>query len=127
WRKKDDAVQEGLVNVSVKVVFKFIKEIQMYKPENTREEITNFLNELAAIHEGLSTLSGSSFSKLTRFNQYQLKTNPKDLLWAHVLQYQCNIQSDGAIEDPAALNVDYDNVKNNNAFMERKKFNLIHK
>ena len=127
WKKKDDAVQEGLVNVTVKVIFKFTKEVEMYQPQNTRQEVKTFIDSLNAIHDGLKEISGGGFSKLIRYNQYQEKTKPKDLLWVQVLQYQCNIQSDGAIEDPNALHIDYDDVKNNNAFMERKKFNLIHK
>lgn len=128
WGKKDvGGIQEGVVNFSVKVVFQFTNETEMFIPMNGRLELTTFLNNLSTLNDSLIAMSGTSFSKPVRFNEYQEKTNPKDLLWVHVMQYQCNVQSDGAIADPDALNVDYADVKDNNAFMDRKKFNHIHK
>jgi hypothetical protein len=127
WKDKDDTVQIGTLTVSFKIIFQFVKEAEFINLAiDGRGEIYGFLNRLETLHQGIITISGATFNKFRRFNQYQANSNPKDLRWIQVLQYQCNVLSDASPPDPA-LDLDFDNVKNNNSFMERKKFNLIHK
>ena len=125
WRDKADDLQIGAVTLNVKVIFQFQKEEELLRLTSRTEVIAN-LEFLESIHQNITAITGSTFNKFRRFNQYHLNTNPKELLWIHVMQYQCNIQSDAGTPDPA-LDIDLDNLKNNNSFMERKKFNLIHK
>lgn len=127
WRQKeaDSEMQIGEVTLSVKVIFQFQKEEQILLVD-TRTEVSDFLQFLDSIHGFITGMTGSMFNKFIRFNQYHQSTKPADLLWIHVLQYQCNIHSDASTPD-SDLAVDFDSLKNNNAFMERKKFNLIHK
>ncbi len=127
WKNMTETVQIGLVNLSVKYAHRFTSESEMMTGDVPRTEIRDCLNTLQLIHDELNGTSGTSFSVLTRFNQYQRKTNPADLLWVNVIQYQCNIQSNGAIDSPELLITDFTDVRNNNAFLERKQFNLIHK
>ncbi len=93
WKNMNESVQIGLVNLTVKYAHRFTSESEMMTGDVLRVEIRECLNALQVIHERLGGVSGSSFSVLTRFNQYQRKTNPTDLLWVNVIQYQCNIQS----------------------------------
>lgn len=127
WKDRDRDFQMGLVNLTVKYAHRFTSESEMMAGNTPRQEIKDCLQTLQLIHERLNKVSGSSFSALTRFNQYHRKTNPKDLLWVNVIQYQCNIQSNGKIDSPDVLITDFDDVRNNNDFLQRKKFNLLHK
>ncbi|QQR95607.1 MAG: hypothetical protein IPJ93_02380 [Bacteroidota bacterium] len=127
WRDVDDDLQMGVVNISLKMIFQFSTEEEIITiPGEGRAEVIKILNLIEEYHTMITNLSGDSFNKLRRFNQYQLPINPKNLYWIHVLQYQCNIRSDSHTPD-ASLDLDFDSVKNNNAFMERRKLNLIHK
>lgn len=127
WKTRPDGVQIGTVNIAVKFAFQFKNEAELISTTLARPEVTECLNNLLSLHTAIDLTGGASFSQMMRYNQYQQKTNPKDLLWVQVLQYQCNIQSNGVIDAPLALIIDYNDVKDNNAFMDRKKFNKIHK
>ncbi len=127
WKDMDNEKQIGLVNLTVKYAHRFTSESEMRSGNMPREEIRVSLQTLQALHEKLNKVSGGTFSALTRFNQYHRKTNPKDLLWVNVIQYQCNIQSNGGIDSPETLSTDFEDIRNNNLFLERRKFNIIHK
>lgn len=126
WREYQ-SYQMGVVCVSVKLVFQFKSEGQWLAMNAAKNEVSTCLNYLDEIHVALDKQHGSSFSELRRFNQYQVQTNPKDLLWVHVIQYMCNIQSNGNIDNPNNLDIAYDDIQNTNAFLERHRFNLLHK
>ncbi|MFI5218246.1 MAG: hypothetical protein ACHQNT_02070 [Bacteroidia bacterium] len=125
WRDKG-LIQIGEVTLTVKVIFQFQKEAEILIEGTVRTEVTENLILLETIHQSITGMTGSTFNQFIRFNQYHLSTKPFDLLWIHVMQYQCNIHSDASTPAPA-LDVDYINLKDNNSFMERRKFNLIHK
>lgn len=127
WKDLDPSTQIGLVNVTVKYAHRFTSESEMRNGNSPRDEIRDCLQIMQDFHDLLSNVGGTSFSQLKRFNQYQRKTNPKDLLWVNVTQYQCNIQSNGAIDSPELLITDFTDIRNNNAFLERRRFNMIHK
>lgn len=127
WWDKNPDLQEGLVNVSIKLVYKFRNEADAYTAIKVRDEAIAFMDLLTQIHEAIKAIRGSSFSKLLRYNQYFLKTKPEYYHWIQVMEYQCNIQSDESIEDVETVNIDYDFIRNSNDYMERRKFNLIHK
>jgi hypothetical protein len=127
WKDRDMFSQIGLVNITIKYAHRFKSESEMIAGNSPRQEIQDCLQILQTIHGQLNKISGSSFSAFTRFNQYHQKTNPKDLLWVNVIQYQCNIQSNGGIDSPELLITDFDDVRNNNVFLERRKYNLMHK
>jgi hypothetical protein len=126
WQGDED-VQKGVLTISFKIIFQFQdeKEFTSLSPLGRTEVITN-LDLIETIHQAILGIAGETFNQFRRFNQYQANSNPKDLRWVQVIQYQCNIHSDASLPDPP-LDLDFDDVKNNNAFMERKKFNLIHK
>lgn len=127
WRDIDEELQVGVVNISLKLIFQFTKEEEIIIVTGEgRTEVIEILQRIEEYHNMVTEMTGEGFNKLRRFNQYQLPINPKNLYWIHVLQYQCNIKSDSNKPD-AALDLNFDDVKNNNAFMERRKFNLIHK
>ena len=127
WRDKSPDLQEGLVNVSVKLVYKFQSESDNYTAIKVRNEAVDFLQLLYDLNNILIAIRGESFSKLVRYNQYLLKTKPEYFHWIQVMEYQCNIQSDCRIENPEVVNIYYDEIQNSNIYMERRKFNLIHK
>jgi len=115
------------VTLAIKIVFRFDLEHDFLKIEaGGRKEVREYLDFVKAVHDNLITVTSSSFNTLRRFNQYHLEVKSKDLLWVHELQYQCNIKSDDSSPDPA-LSLDYDNVKNNNCFLERRVFSSKHK
>ncbi|MEP7170368.1 MAG: hypothetical protein ABI855_13435, partial [Bacteroidota bacterium] len=94
WRDKDDTVQVGTLTVSFKIIFQFQKEEEFINlAPDGRGEVLDFLNNLELLHQAIITISGGTFNKLRRFNQYQGNSNPKDLRWVQVLQYQCNVYS----------------------------------
>lgn len=126
WRDKTAVVQIGEVTLTVKVIFQFLKEAEILLEGTVRTEVTENFQLLESIHQSITGMTGSMFNQFKRFNQYHLSTKPADMLWIHAMQYQCNILSDASTPAPA-LDVDYSNLKDNNAFMERRKFNLIHK
>jgi hypothetical protein len=126
WRDKTADLQIGEVTLNVKVIFQFQKEEEILQTGIVRSEVTDNLYLLENINGSITGMSGTTFNKFKRFNQYHLNTKPKDLLWIHVMQYQCNILSDAGTPEPA-LNIDYTKLKDNNSFMERRKYNLIHK
>ena len=127
WKDVTDDLQIGVVNISLKMIFQFQKEEEIITvPGDGRTEVNEILTLIEDYHHMITGMSGEGFNRLRRFNQYQLPINPKNLYWIHVLQYQCNVKSDSSAPD-ATLDLDFDSVKNNNAFMERRKFNLIHK
>lgn len=127
WKDKDREFQIGLVNLTIKYAHRFLSESEIMNCSQPRQEICDCLDTLQLIHEKLNKLRGETFSELTRFNQYHRKTNPKDLLWVNVIQYQCNIQSNGRIDSPDILITDFDDVRNNNVFLERRRLNIFHK
>ena len=127
WKDRDKDLQIGLVNLTIMYAHRFLSESELMTGNKPRQEICDCLDSLQVLHEKLNKAHGKSFSALTRFNQYHRKTNPKDLLWVNVIQYQCNIQSNGKIDSPDKLITDFDDVRNNNVFLERRKFNMIHK
>lgn len=127
WKDGATDFQIGLVNITLKYAHRFLSENEVMTGQQPRQEISECLGTLQIIHEKINKVQGSSFSALTRFNQYHRQTNPKDLLWVNVIQYQCNIQSNGLIENPDILITDFDDIRNNNEFMKRKKYNLLHK
>ena len=127
WKTRPDGVQLGIVNVTVKLAFQFIQEEQIITAMNGRQEVRDCLTTLFKLHDLLNLMHGTLFSQFRRYNQYHKDINPKDLIWQHILQYQCNIQDNGTIDEPNNLIIDINNVIDNNSFMERKKFNLIHK
>ncbi len=128
WKAMSATVQMGVVSVSVKFVYQFRQESQIINGNVTRQEVKDCLNTLFILHNQISgATNGTSFSKLTRFNQYHVRTKPNSMLWIHVLQYQCNIQSDNNIANPNVLTIDYTDILNNNYFMDRKRLDLIHK
>jgi len=126
WKDNAESPQIGTVTLAIKIVFRFELEHDFLKVEaGGRKEVRTNLDFVKSVHENLITVTGSSFNTLRRFNQYHLEVKSKELLWVQVLQYQCNIKSDDTSPD-AALSLDYDNVKNNNSFLERRKMNLTH-
>jgi len=128
WKALNALVQIGVVCVSVKFVYQFKSESQIINNSVSRQEVKDCLNTLFVIHNQIAgATNGTSFSRLTRFNQYHVRTKPNSMLWIHVLQYQTNIQSDNNIANPNALNIDYVDILNNNNFMDRKRQDLIHK
>lgn len=127
WRDKSPDLQEGLVNISMKFVYKFQSEADNYTAIKVRDEAVAFMQLINDVHSRIIGLRSGAFSKLLRYNQYQLKTKPEYFHWIQVVEYQCNIQSDGAIENPEVVNIDYDFIRNSNDYMERRKYNLIHK
>ena len=127
WRDKTPDVQEGLVNVSMKYVFKFTNEADNYTAIKIRDEALVNLALIRDIHDRISGIRSGAFSRLLRYNQYQLKTKPEYFHWIQVVEYQCNIQSDGGIADPENVNIDYEFIRSSNDYMERRKFDLIHK
>jgi len=128
WKAMSPTVQIGVVCVSVKYVYQFKQESQIINGNVTRQEVKDCINTLFAVNAQLNgATNGTSFSKLIRFNQYHVRTKPNSMLWVHVLQYQCNIQSDGAIANPGTLAIDYVDILNNNNFMDRIRQDLIHK
>ena len=126
WKDTGTGIQIGLVNIGVKYVHHFTKENELMQGSVPRHEVKECLDTLQLIHDKLKDLTGPSFSQMKRFNQYYKKTHPKDLLWEIVMQYQCNIQSDGLLASPITV-VDYNDIRNNNDFLERKEYNLMNK
>ena len=126
WKDNAD-FQLGLVNVSMKFVFKFTSEADNYTAIKVRDEAVVNLALIRDVHDRISEIRSGAFSRLLRYNQYQLKTKPEYFHWIQVVEYQCNIQSDGSIVDPENVNIDYDFISNSNVYMERRKFDLIHK
>lgn len=128
WKAMSPTIQLGVVCVSVKFAYQFKQENQIINGSASRQEVKDYLNTLFVLHNQISgATNGTSFSKLTRFNQYHVRTKPNSMIWTHVLQYQCNIQSDNNIANPNVLTIDYNDILNNNTFMDRKRFDLIHK
>ncbi len=127
WWDKIKDYQIGLVNVSVKTVFKFTNEADNYTAIKIRDEASQFLKVLEYLHDSIGKVRGQTFSRLLRYNQYQLKSKPEFYHWIQVMEYQCNVQSNGGIDDPENVYIDYDQIRNNNTYMERRKYNLIHK
>jgi len=127
WKEGDSDYQIGLVNLTVKYAHRFKSESELLTGNGLRDEIRECYANVQTMHERLDGVTSSSFSKLTRFNEYHQRTDPKDLLWVHVIQYQCNIQSNGAIASPELLITDFEDVKNNNVFLERRKLSMIYK
>lgn len=126
WKDNAD-FQLGLVNVSFKFVFKFTSEADNYTAIKVRDEAVVNLALIRDVHDRISEIRSGAFSRLLRYNQYQLKTKPEYFHWIQVVEYQCNIQSDGSIADPDNVNIDYDFIRSSNDYMERRKFDLIHK
>lgn len=127
WKDNVGSPQIGTVTLSIKIVFRFEVEQDFLKIEaGGRKEVRSYLDFVKVVHDNMTTVTGTSFNTLRRFNQYHLEVKSKELLWIQVLQYQCNIKSDDSAPDPA-LSLDYDNVKNNNSFLERRKVSLVHK
>lgn len=128
WKAMSPTVQMGVVCVSVKFAYQFKQENQIVNGSASRQEVKDCLNTIFVLHNLISgATNGTSFSKLTRFNQYHVHSNPSSLIWTHVIQYQCNIQSDNNIANPNTLTIDYVDILNNNYFMDRKRLDLIHK
>ena len=128
WKPMSPTVQIGVVSVSVKFVYQFTQESQIMNGNVTRQEVKDCLNTLYLVNKQIDGVTnGTSFSKLMRFNQYHVATKPNSLIWIHVLQYQCNIQSDNNIANPNVLNIDYVDILNNNNFMDRQRLDFIHK
>lgn len=123
WREYAGGYQMGVVCVSVKLVYQFKSEGQWLAMNAAKNEVSTCLSYLDEINAALYKQQGSSFSELRRFNQYQVKSDPKDLLWVHVIQYMCNIQSNGSIDNPNDLNIDYQDISNTNEFLERHRLN----
>lgn len=127
WRDLEDESQIGTVNVTLKMIFQFKNEDELITmPGDGRPEVIEILGLVEDLNATLTGAIPGGCNKLRRYNQYHLAINPENLLWTHVIQYQTNIRSDGGDPEPT-LDLDFDALKNNNAFMERKKFNVIHK
>lgn len=127
WRDKTNEYQEGIVNISIKTVFKFMNEADNFIAIKIREEVIQYLELLTDIHTAMTGISGQTYSKFVRYNQYQLKTKPEYFHWIQVMEYQCLIQSNGNLDDPNNVTIDYNLIRDNNDYMERKKYNLIHR
>lgn len=125
WKQRDSSVDIGLVHVIVKYAYQFQQESQLMAGDASSQEVINCLETLFSIYQELSKITGNSFSELRLFNQYQEKCDPTQMLWINVLEFQCNIQSDAAISDPNNLYTDYDDVRNNNSFLERQEYQLM--
>ena len=126
WEDTPDT-QIGLVNVSVKLVFKFTNEADNFTAIKTRDEAVVFLALMADLDVALSEIRGEAFTRLLRYNQYTLKTKPVYAHWVHVMEYQCNVQRNGIVSDNDIVTINYERIKDDNAYMERRKYNLIHK
>lgn len=123
WKDESDTVQIGLVTVTLKVIFKFKSDAEILASQTTaRAEVVSSYQLLHNIHQATTGISGTTFNKLRRFNQFQYNADPKNLISVQVLQYVCNIKSDSSNPD-SALSIDFDHVKNYNAFLERRKIN----
>lgn len=127
WNPLNEEVDIGIVNITVKTIWQFTKDNELLYKFAEREEVIQALQYAFDVDFAINQLNGESFSRLKRFNQFQETSKPQDLTWTHVVQYQCNIQSNSAIDNPDNLILDYDLLKNNNSFMERKKYNLLNK
>lgn len=126
WQDTADT-QLGIVNVGVKFVFKFTSEEDNLTAIKTRDEAVAFLALMADVDIALSEIRGEAFTRLLRYNQYTLKTKPEYFHWVHVIEYQCNVQRDGLVIDNDVVTINYEFIRDSNDYMERRKFDLIHK
>ena len=127
WTDTSAHIQQGTAIVNVKVIFKLAVEADNYKAKNIRQEIKVYLEILADIHDKIDHVRFETFTKLQRFNQFQLKTKRPFLHWEHVMQYRCNFFTDGKVSDEETVSIDYESIRNDNDFMNRNRFNLLSK
>ena len=127
WKDLNEVIQEGVVNVNVKVIYKFKNETDIYSPLAVRGEAITFLELLADIHDAIKDVRSEFFSRLIRYNEFQITSKWQFLHWEHVMQYQCNILTEGKVSNPEVLNISYDAIRDENDFMNRKRFNLLSK
>jgi hypothetical protein len=124
---EDGITKRGVVNISLKTIFKLNNEQDWLSPLSPRSELMGFFDVLGLVHNTINGLSGSSYTKLTLYNQFHIKRKIEEMLWVNVLQYRCNIQTDGIAPETPEPVIDFDLLKSDNDFMERKKYNLMHR
>lgn len=123
WKDKTPTVQIGMLNVTMKMVFRFEKEEDVFDGIKTRVEAKEALLLLNQIHDVVQAIRFSSFTRLLRYNQYTMKSKHNSNYWVQVMEYRCNIQSDGMIDDPEIVEVFTAEVDKDESYVERRSFN----
>lgn len=120
WRITDAPKQIGLVHVRLKVIYPFTNAEDYYTAVHTvREEIATFYGIIQALHDAINSITGPKHSKLIRFNENHLESNPDEMKWIYCIDYYCNIDtelSDFAPETP--LDADFGIISQNEIFLE---------
>ena len=121
----DDGSIRGVVTLSIKVICQILTEEDWLVPMQVRSEVVAYYELLAQIHSVVIALHSDNFSPLILFNQFHINTPIKEMLWTEILQYRCNIQTNGGLDNPDGLIISVDSVQDDNSFMERKEYNLM--
>ena len=127
WKDKTPTVQIGMLNVTMKVVFRFEREEDNFEGIKTRVEAKIALLILNQLHDVIQAIRFSSFTRLLRYNQYTIKTKHNSNYWVQVMEYRCNIQSDGMVDDPEIVEVFTSEVDKDANYFERREENQRNK
>lgn len=123
----EDGSRRGVLTISIKIICKLLSEEDWYTPLGYRNEVLAYYEMLSQIHSVVETVHSDSLSDLKLFNQFHVKTPLKEKLWVQVLQYRCNIQTNGMVDNPDDIVISVDSLQNDNDYLERKEYNLMNK
>jgi hypothetical protein len=123
WKDKTPTVQIGMLNVTLKVVFRFEREEDNFEGIKTRVEAKIALMILNQLHDAIQAIRFSSFTRLLRYNQYTIKSKHNSNYWVQVMEYRCNIQSDGMVDDPEVVEIFYSENDKEESYFERRVMN----
>lgn len=126
-RTDDGAGIRGVVTLNVKLICQILTEEDWLIPMHARHEVYGFYDLLGQLHLVVQDLHTDNFSGLKLFNQYHINTPLKEMLWTEVLQYRCNIQTNGGLDHPDELVIDFDKARDDNDVLERKEYNLMNR
>lgn len=118
-----DGSLKGVATVSFKVMCQHLNEHDWLLPFQVRGEVITFYDLLGMLHNSRLDLTSDHYSKLRLFNQFHVKTPINEMIWVEILQYRTNIQTNGAIEDPSGLVIEFEKLREDNDFIERNRLN----
>jgi hypothetical protein len=124
WKDKNPTLQIGMLNVTLKVVFRFEREEDNFEGIKTRVEAKEALLILNQLHEVIQAIRFSSFTRLLRYNQYTIKTKHQSNYWVQVMEYRCNVQSDGNVDDPENTEIFFSENDKDASYFEKREFGM---
>ena len=121
WKDYDAAKQIGVVHLRLKIIYPFENETEYYSaPHGVRTEMATFYAIVENVNRYVSLIAPGTFTRINRFNEAHLETNPEEQKWIYCLDYYCNVYSDGSdFIDGESFDFDYDLLLKFDALLDR--------